>query len=315
MIDNYRGCLLGLAVGDAVGTTNEFSFYNRFITHESAEDKPITDMLGGGPFNLNVGQWTDDTSMALCLADSLLAKDGFDAKDQLERYVRWYKDGHNSCTGTCFDIGTTTRQSLEAFIRTGKDYPLEADRNLAGNGSLMRLAPVILFYAHNDDYVVFYAGYSSRTTHPAPQAVDSCRYFARLVRDVLINAGAEYPKTKKELLDVNIDDLQLDGEVIAAALMDYSLLEKKDINPSGYVVDSLKAALFCFTNTDNFRDGCLMATNMGGDADTIAAIYGQVAGAYYGMKGIPQDWLDKLAWREKIQTIADNLYKARMMYT
>lgn len=315
MIDNIRGLLLGLAVGDAVGTTNEFSFYNKMITHASSVEHPIVDMIGGGPFNLEPGEWTDDTSMALCLADSLIEKDGFDPIDQLEKYNKWRYEGYNSVTGKCFDIGSTTSAALLDFTIYGRPYSPNTSRQSAGNGSLMRLAPVIIYYSYDAEKVVHYAGLSSATTHAAPQAVDACRFFARLVQNVLQNAcNKDIQLSKDELLNVKMDDLNLDSEVYDAANIDYRLLTISDINPSGYVVDSLKTALFCFTHTDNFKDGCLMATNMGGDADTNAAIFGQLAGAYYGMRGIPIDWLDKLAWREKIRTTADDLYKLRTMW-
>ncbi len=113
-IERYRGSLLGLAVGDALGTTLEFKAPGTF--------KPIKDIVGGGPFHLKPGQWTDDTSMALCLAESLIEKNGFDPVDQLERYVRWYRQGHLSSTGKCFDIGGTVRSALSRFERTHEPY-------------------------------------------------------------------------------------------------------------------------------------------------------------------------------------------------
>jgi ADP-ribosyl-[dinitrogen reductase] hydrolase len=135
-IQRSRGCLLGLAVGDALGTTLEFKPPGTFT--------PITDMLGGGPFNLKPGQWTDDTSLALCLAESLIECRGFNPKDQMERYVRWWKEGHLSSTGECFDIGNTTRTALSAFLKTGNPISGPTDAYSAGNGSLMRLAPARL---------------------------------------------------------------------------------------------------------------------------------------------------------------------------
>ena len=109
-LERYRGYLLGLAVGDAVGTALEFRRPGSFAL--------IADMMGGGPFQLNPGQWTDDTSMALCLAESLIEKQGFDPLDQMQRYVRWWKEGHLSCTGNCFDIGNATRVALQTFLHS-----------------------------------------------------------------------------------------------------------------------------------------------------------------------------------------------------
>jgi hypothetical protein len=136
--ERYRGALLGLAVGDALGTTLEFKAPGTF--------KPVTDMVGGGPFGLKPGQWTDDTSMALCLAESLIEKRGFDPKDQMDRYCRRWKEGYLSSTGTCFDIGITVRTALAHYLRTGEPFAGSTDPFTAGNGSLMRLAPVPLAY-------------------------------------------------------------------------------------------------------------------------------------------------------------------------
>ena len=172
-IEGYRGSLLGLAVGDALGTTLEF--------HRPGTFAPINDMVGGGPFRLQPGEWTDDTSMALCLAESLIEKQGFDPVHQLETYVRWWREGHLSSTGGCFDIGNTVRQALWQFKNTGKPFCGSTDAQTAGNGSIMRLAPVPLFYAKNPLEVIEKSAESSRTTHGAATCVDACRYFGALI--------------------------------------------------------------------------------------------------------------------------------------
>jgi ADP-ribosyl-[dinitrogen reductase] hydrolase len=154
-----RGCLLGLAVGDAVGTTVEFQTRGSFA--------PLADMVGGGPFGLKPGQWTDDTSMALCLATSLVECGGFDPGDQMERYCRWYEEGYLSSTGRCFDIGNTVRSALERFRRDGDPNAGSRDPRSAGNGCIMRLAPVPLFFFPGLDAAEHHAGESSRTTHGA----------------------------------------------------------------------------------------------------------------------------------------------------
>src|SRR4051794_31696004 len=173
MRDRFRGALLGLAIGDAVGTTVEFSPPGSF--------PPVTDMVGGGPFGLPAGAWTDDTSMALCLAESLVERGGFDPVDQLERYLRWYREGRWSSTGRCFDIGNATRAALERFERTREPFPGDAAPDAAGNGPLMKLAPVVLAYARQPEDAVRHAGESARTTHGAPVAAEACRSFARLL--------------------------------------------------------------------------------------------------------------------------------------
>jgi len=180
-MDRYRGCLMGLAVGDAVGTTLEFRPPGSF--------DPIDDMVGGGPFGLAPGQWTDDTSMALCLAESLIERQGFDPVDQLERYVRWYREGYLSSTGDCFDIGNTVADALIRFERTHEPYCGSTDPYSAGNGSVMRLAPVSLFYAGNSVEAIEKSGESSRTTHGAATTVDGCRYLGALLMGAVNGAS------------------------------------------------------------------------------------------------------------------------------
>lgn len=297
----FRGSLLGLAAGDALGTTIEFRSPGTFT--------PLTDIVGGGPFRLAPGQWTDDTSMALCLAESLIAKNGFDPRDQLERYVRWYRIGHLSSTGRCFDIGNTTRAALNTFEVTGKEYPGPTHPDCAGNGSIMRLAPVPLRWAAAPEDAIFYAAQSSRTTHGAWECVDACRYLGGLI------VGAVQGRSKDELLGGMFTPAPGSWEKVplAAKILEIALGSFRDddhIRGSGYVVKSLEAALWAFHKSDNFRDGALLAVNLGDDADTTGAVYGQLAGAFYGEDGIPADWRAKLAFRDTIERFADQLHAA-----
>ena len=165
-LNRCHGCLLGLAVGDAVGTTVEFQPRGSF--------SPVTDMMGGGPFHLKPGQWTDDTSMALCLGTSLIARNGFDPVDQMDRYWDWYQNGYLSSTGNCFDIGNTVRNALERYKQTGDPFSGGNDPYSAGNGSLMRLAPIPLFYFPDLEKSIKFAGESSRTTHGALECLEAC---------------------------------------------------------------------------------------------------------------------------------------------
>ena len=300
-IERYRGCLLGLAVGDALGTTLEFKSPGTFT--------PITDMIGGGPFNLKPGQWTDDTSMALCLAESLIECKGFNPKDQMERYVRWWKKGHLSSTGTCFDIGNTTRTALATFMKTGNPTSGPSDSYSAGNGSLMRLAPVPLFYAGNPREAIEKSGESSRTTHGAPTAVDACRYFGALI------VGALNGEDKETILADHYcpvpgywQEKPLVPEIAEIATGSFKRRNPPQIRGSGYVVQSLEAALWAFYHSNSFEEGCLMAVNLGDDADTTGAIYGQIAGAYYGAEQISNRWTFTLHGKDIIQKSAKMLY-------
>ncbi len=294
--DRYRGAMLGLAVGDALGTTVEFSPPGTF--------EPVTDMVGGGPFGLPAGAWTDDTSMALCLAESLAEREAFDPVDQLERYVRWYREGHLSSTGSCFDIGNATATSLGRFERTGEPYPGDAYPDAAGNGGLMRLAPVPLAYAHDEALAAERAAESTRTTHGAPQAIDASRYYAVLVVRALRDAS------KDELVGAGSESLVADDlhpEVLEVAQGSYRHRTPPQIRGKGYVVPALEAALWALHSHDTFEAGVLAAVNLGDDADTTAAIYGQLAGAAFGVGSIPERWLDKLVMREAITAAADDL--------
>jgi len=288
-----RGCLLGLAAGDAVGTTVEFKPRGSF--------KPLTDMVGGGPFGLKPGQWTDDTSMALCLGYSLAERGAFDAHDQMTRYVRWWTEGYLSSTGVCFDIGVTVAGALSKFQHTGDPYAGSADPHKAGNGCIMRLAPVPIFYAPDIDAAAHYAAESSRTTHAAQECLDASRLFARILvralrgddkHTVLLGGSAEFSGAAK---------------IEAIARGDYRHKTAAQIRGSGYVVDCLEAALWCFDRTDSFADAVLLAANLGDDADTTAAVCGQVAGAFYGEAGIPSAWCAQLTMSERIVALADQL--------
>lgn len=293
--DRYRGSLLGLACGDAVGTTVEFMPRGSFT--------PVTDMVGGGPFNLKPGQWTDDTSMALCLAESLLRKGGFDPKDQMGRYLNWWKWGYLSSTGDCFDIGMTVREALARFEGSGDAFSGSTDPYSAGNGSLMRLAPVVLLFFPNPETVRKFAIESSRTTHAAQEAIECCVVLAQAISNALSGAS------KNAVLQVSGSGLTA-PKVLAIAAGEYQHKSRDDVVGSGYSVASLEAAFWCFQHTDSFAEAVLAAANLGDDADTTAAIVGQLAGAYYGVQGIPAGWLETLWMREEIQQMADDLLAA-----
>ncbi len=258
--------------------------------------------------HLAAGEWTDDTSMALCLAESLIEKQGFDPIDQLERYTRWSKHGHLSSNGRVFDIGTTVRSALAKFAKTHELFCGSSDPWSAGNGSLMRLAPVPLFFVQSPLEAIKFSGESSQTTHGAASAIDACRYFGGLI------VGAILGVTKEELLSDRYAPVQgywrnnaLVREIDEIASGSFKRLKPPQIKGTGYVVKCLEAALWAFYSSDSFRDGCLLAVNLGDDADTTGAVYGQIAGAYYGEDGIPKDWRRKLAHLELIQYFADGL--------
>lgn len=300
LVERYQGALIGLAVGDAVGTTLEFKPPGTF--------EPIDDMIGGGPFRLDPGQWTDDTSMALCLAESLIERKGFDAVDQLRRYVKWCRTGYLSSTGRCFDVGGTIIRALQKFESTGDAYCGSTDRYSAGNGSLMRLAPVPLYYSDRPAEAIEKSGESSRTTHQAPAAIDACRYMGGLIVGALHGAG------KSELLSSLYspvagywDEHTLVETIEEIARGSFRAKMPPEIKGTGYVVESLEAALWAFYHSKSFKEGLLLAVNLGNDADTTGAIFGQLAGAYYGVRGIPEEWVERVYLRDLILDCAGRL--------
>lgn len=293
--NRFRGCLLGLACGDAVGTTVEFSRRGTF--------DPMTDMVGGGPFRLKRGEWTDDTSMALCLATSLIELGRFDAKDQMLRYCKWRDEGYLSSNGECFDIGLTIQKSLARFNQSGEPFSGPTDRLSAGNGCIMRLAPVPMFFYPDRDAAIRMSGESSRTTHGASECIDASGLFGAILFQAL--AGSE----KQDILCGHGVTGLTSENIQAIAPGDYRVKQEDEIRGSGYVVESLEAALWCFWQTTSFKDAILKAANLGDDADTTAAICGQVAGAYYGEAGIPAPWVEYLVMSDDIRRLADRLYE------
>jgi ADP-ribosylglycohydrolase len=300
LVARYRGALLGLAAGDALGTTIEFQPPGSF--------EPLTDIVGGGPFQLKPGEWTDDTSMALCLAESLIERRGFDPIDQLERYRRWFRSGYLSSNGRCFDIGSTTRQAIHRFEQEGLPYCGSTDPYSAGNGSLMRLAPAALFFSRQPEKALEACGDSSRTTHGASMAVDACRYFGGLLVGALSGVNKEMLLASRYAPAAGYWETHaLDPAIAEVANGSFKTRQPPQIQGSGYVVKSLEAALWAFYHSSTFREGCLLAVNLGDDADTTGAIYGQLAGAFYGEGGIPVGWRTRLAQRDLIESFADRL--------
>lgn len=291
--DRARGALIGLAVGDALGTTLEFEARDAHRLH--------TEMTGGGPFGLDPGVWTDDTSMALALADSLLTRGRLDAADLQDRFGRWMEHGDYSPTGTCFDIVVTTRQALARYRRTGDPFAGPTGEDTAGNGSLMRLGPAVLFALDNPAACRMLAAQQSRTTHGAPQAVQACAFFADLLRRAIGGEG------KESLLSGQDWDGHPAVQVVAAG--SWRGKARTAIRSSGYVIHTLEAALWSVAETDNFEAALVLAVNLADDADTVGAVTGQLAGAIYGMDALPARWLDKLAWRERLVNAANALTK------
>lgn len=294
----FRGCLLGLACGDAVGTTVEFC--------ERGSFPPVTDMVGGGPFQLPSGAWTDDTSMALCLATSLVELGRFDPADQMRRYCAWYEKGYLSSTGRCFDIGGTVRGALARFQKTGEPLAGQPDPQSAGNGCIMRLAPVPMFFHPDVEEAMRWSGESSRPTHGAPECIESCQLLGSMI------CAALSGRSKDEILFAHEPSRFQSAKVRALAAGDYRTKKADAICGSGYVIDCLEASAWCFWQSNTFQDAVLMAVNLGDDADTTGAVCGQIAGAFYGEEGIPPAWLSRLIMIEEIRALSDRLASSKV---
>ena len=301
-LSRARGALVGLAVGDALGTTNEFKVVGTFT--------PSTGMVGGGAFQLEPGQWTDDTSMALCLADSLLAQGRYDSFDVMERYERWYSEGYRSSTGVCFDIGNQVSRALWDF-RAHPRVPVDAVRTTsAGNGAIMRLAPVVIAgFEHREiREIVATAGLSARETHYSVEAEAATEVFAALLVGTLLGWAPEH------IINVGWASTGPAFDEMAARVISTDPAERAawEKDTSGYIVNGLRLAVHGLLDFGSFDEAVLAIANMGGDADTNAAIYGQLGGAYFGVEAIPASWRSTLYQGEEIDALARALVDLRL---
>ncbi len=305
--DHLEGMLLGLAVGDALGASVEFKPPGTFA--------PVVGYRDGGPHRLNPGEWTDDTSMALALADSLAS--GWDLADQLRRYAAWYTNGEYSVNGRCFDVGLTTARAIQEFKLLGD--PLKcasAHGSSSGNGSIMRLAPVPIRYLRliriNPVLLAELGEASSITTHASDQCRSACRYFS------VVLAALASGQPRDEVLSADWPVLAqlrsaapLHPEVDEIARGSFRERQPPEICGAGYVVRTLEAALWAFHNAPDFRSAVLQVVNLGEDSDTTGAVCGQLAGAYWGTSGIPNQWAGDLARKDLINRAVAGLLGER----
>jgi ADP-ribosyl-[dinitrogen reductase] hydrolase len=289
--DRFRGALIGLAVGDALGAPLEFQ-------PARSPDNYVVDMVGGGWLRLAPGEWTDDTQLTLATVESLLQRRVFDPDDIARRFVTWYESNPP-------DVGNHTRRVLEAIRRTvpWEQASAEAQRyapDNAPNGSLMRCAPLALFFYRNPDYVAGLSQVLSRITHAHPDCENACAYLNVAIsfllngesRDAALAAASGSCTDASEELRERIERaMQPHNETV----------------PTGWVLDTLEVAIWAFMHTSNFESALLVAVNRGSDADTVGAITGALAGACYGLSGIPDRWLQPLQERERLIEYADRL--------
>lgn len=273
--ERFVGTLFGLAVGDAVAAATQFRRPGSFT--------PIGDMIGGGPFDLPRGAWSDDTAMALCLAESLLERNGFDARDQVQRYARWQQAGYLSSTGQCVGITASTARSLAVAKWRRVVFPGSHDPEQLDPEPLSRVASVALYFFSSRESTLQQAAESSRTTCQAPAVLDACRGLGQA-----LNAA-------------------LSGQPKAQIVGDASSVTEVDALTNSTAATALAAALWAFRSTDNFRDAILRAANVGGNSDVVASVCGQLAGAHYGVSAIPASWRNSLMQKDLIEGYADRL--------
>lgn len=278
-LDQAKGMFVGLAVGDALGTTVEGS------RPTAADPLPFhTEMLGGGPTGVPPGGWTDDTSMAVAMADSLIKCNGFDAADIMDKFYGWWETGAYSPSNKCVDIGNATRAALEFFEQHGeydRPYSASVQYNTSGNGGIMRMAPVIIWNHKNHRNAMIDAVRQSMLTHASEECIECAIAFA----DDLWHG-------KRPPLCFRPDKMDDRG-------FPYS---------GGHVMETYPAALYAVACTNSFEEAVITAVNFGYDADTVGAVTGQLAGRIYGYSSIPTRWLDKLLWKDYLVKLAINLY-------
>jgi ADP-ribosyl-[dinitrogen reductase] hydrolase len=286
------GSFIGLAVGDALGASVEFMPRGTFQT--------VTDMQPGGPFNLKIGEWTDDTIMALCLAESLIKNSGFNEIDILNSWLAWYERGYNSPKGYCFDIGSTTAGSLKYYSFVRSPIP-GLNQYAAGNGSIMRLSPIPAFYYENKEQALELSWKQGNLTHNSIIANDCCYILASYILRAYENSD----------VFSNIDNSNLHHTVKHIAFGQYKNKTIDQIKSGGYCVETLEAAIWSVYTTNNFSDAVLKAVNLGDDTDSVAAVAGQIAGAIYGIDNIPNNWIDKLHRKDYLLEVGEKLYEQR----
>lgn len=302
------GGIVGVCVGDALGLPVQFA------SREDLKINPVKDMIGYGTFNMPPGTWSDDSSLTFCLAESLLH--GFNLKDIAEKFIKWFDDGYWTPYGEAFDIGGTT-QSAILRLKEGVS-PTESglkDEYSNGNGSLMRILPLIFYLENKDIEEQFEITHKvSCLTHCHPRSRIACGIYVQFGINLLKgNSKEESYEKMRETVTEYYSKPSYSKELYHFERIlkeDMSKLPEDSIKSSGYVVDTLEASLWCFLNNNSFEDTVLSAVNLGDDTDTIGAISGGLAGIYYGFEAIPKRWVNRIARIKDIIELGERFYRA-----
>ena len=304
--DRARGALLGVACGDALGRPVEFKSAEII----SRDYDRLTEMVGGGTWNKPAGTVTDDTDQMLCIARSLVERGGFDARDIAERFVEWYELGP-------FDIGNMNVDALkrlrgneeswqevgEAVYEDLRDVPNAG----AGNGSVMRCAPVALAYSDDHDSLFHASVASSWITHADPRCTYGCVLLNRVIADLLKGNETDV-EDAVEFCRERADD-EPGTEELFDAVEDVRALDASALSNSGYVVDTVQSSLYYALTADTFEDAVVEAVNAGGDTDTVGAVTGAVAGARFGASEVPERWTDEIDEADEILRLSEELHE------
>lgn len=293
-----KSVILGHAVGDALGVPAEFA------SRAELDAAPVTEMEGYGTYPYPAGSWSDDTSMTLCALDSL-SKGKLDWDEIMNSFSRWFNENEYTSTGECFDIGGTCMKAIVQYSLYSKPALEcgETDEHSNGNGSLMRILPFALFCEYgeyNENWLdIIHTG--SALTHAHERSKLGCGIYSIIIRKLLCRpekASVYVGLKRANAVYKNHPELEKYKRIFES---DFASLPEDEIKSSGYVVDTLEAALWCLLSTDNYKDCVLKAVNLGDDTDTVAAVAGGLAGALYGLDSIPEGWLKVLIKRDYIE--------------
>jgi ADP-ribosylglycohydrolase len=301
-----KSALFGVAVGNALGVPVEFR------SRQEISRNPVTDMTGYGTYDLPPGTWSDDSSLTFCLAEALTQ--GFDVNTIGLNFVKWHREAFWTAQGEVFDVGTTTRKAIDRLARGMQaDKAGSDDEASNGNGSLMRILP-ILFYLNDKPLTERFelTRQVSSITHGHIRSVIACFYYLEFARQIM--EGKEKFEIYRDLQKVvsgHLSALLIDpAEVLIFDRLlkfDIHRLSEGEIQSSGYVIDTLEAAVWCLLTTDSYPGAVLRAVNLGQDTDTTAAVTGGLAGFLYGYDSIPESWIRQIARRQNIEELAGRL--------
>jgi ADP-ribosyl-[dinitrogen reductase] hydrolase len=301
--------LLGVSVGDAMGVPVEFH------SREEIQNDPVTDMIGFGSHNMPAGTFSDDSSLTFCLAEALAS--GFSLNTIAQNFVKWRYDNYWTATNEVFDVGITTQHAIERLVKgTQPDLAGDFDVWSNGNGSLMRILPLLLYIKDkpvDERYKI--TRQVSSITHGHVRSAIACFYYLEFALELL--AGAEKFEIYKALqtsMPQFLDSLSINPDeknIFYRLLIDrIDLVPEDRIKSSGYVLDTLEASIWCLLTTDSYKDAVLKAVNLGSDTDTTGAVTGGLAGLLYRHRSIPGNWLSQLARRQDIEDLASRMAAA-----